>query len=262
MEYVIIALSALITSSLTLYTGFGLGTVMLPVFALFFPLHIAVAVTALVHVANNLFKLFFTAKDADRSVVLRFGLPAIAAAILGATLLGHIAQSQQSYTFAIANFEFATTLLKMVLAALIGFFAMFELLPSLRALQFDKKYLPFGGVLSGFFGGLSGHQGLLRAAFLAKVDMSPEAYVGTNAVISFLVDLVRISVYAVTLLMLRKTMVLEITHWMWVLTAIVSAFIGVWIANTFLHKVTMRWIQTLVGMLMLVIAVLLGIGIV
>ena len=29
-------------------------------------------------------------------------------------------------------------------------------------LEFDRRYLPLGGLLSGFFGGLSGHQGALR----------------------------------------------------------------------------------------------------
>jgi len=40
-----------------LLSGFGLGTLLLPVFALFFPLPVAIAATALVHLANNFFKL-------------------------------------------------------------------------------------------------------------------------------------------------------------------------------------------------------------
>ena len=52
-----------------------------------------------------------------------------------------------------------------------------------------------GGLLSGFFGGLSGHQGALRSAFLAKAGLTTERFVGSNAVIGFLVDLTRIAVY-------------------------------------------------------------------
>jgi hypothetical protein len=50
MEYVVICLAAIITSGLTLFSGFGLGTLLMPVFAVFFPVEVAVALTAIVHV--------------------------------------------------------------------------------------------------------------------------------------------------------------------------------------------------------------------
>ena len=72
MEEVLIILAALLASVLTLISGFGLGTLLLPVFALFFPLEIAVALTAVVHLLNNLFKtgllwrcLLYTSDAAD-----------------------------------------------------------------------------------------------------------------------------------------------------------------------------------------------------
>ena len=59
MELVLIGLVALLTSGLTLFSGFGLGTILMPVFALFFPLPLAIAATAVVHFANNLFNNVF-----------------------------------------------------------------------------------------------------------------------------------------------------------------------------------------------------------
>ena len=56
-EYLLICIVALLASGLTLFSGFGLGTLLLPAFALFFPVPAAIAMTALVHFANNLFKL-------------------------------------------------------------------------------------------------------------------------------------------------------------------------------------------------------------
>ncbi len=53
----LVCLVALLASGLTLFSGFGLGTLLLPAFALFFPVEIAVAATAIVHLINNLFKL-------------------------------------------------------------------------------------------------------------------------------------------------------------------------------------------------------------
>ena len=69
MELVLIGIAALLVSGLTLFSGFGLGTVLMPVFALFFPLPLAIAATAVVHFANNIFKFGLMAKLADWRVV-------------------------------------------------------------------------------------------------------------------------------------------------------------------------------------------------
>ncbi len=87
MELVIIGLAAFITSGLTLFSGFGLGTILMPVFALYFPVPVASAATAVVHLANNLFKFALIAKQADWQTVAQFGIPAVVAAMAGAYLL-------------------------------------------------------------------------------------------------------------------------------------------------------------------------------
>lgn len=56
MEEIIIAVVALLASALTFFSGFGLGTVLMPVFAAFFPVDLAIALTAIVHFLNNVFK--------------------------------------------------------------------------------------------------------------------------------------------------------------------------------------------------------------
>jgi len=128
-------------------------------------------------------------------------------------------------------------------------FALFELLPRFRSMQFERRYLPLGGVLSGFFGGLSGHQGALRSAFLAKAGLTTERFVGSNAVIGFLVDLTRISVY-VALFTAAGGHVSEFDGWPLVIAGAVSAFCGVVLGKRYLHKVTMTSVQTLVGLLL------------
>jgi uncharacterized protein len=77
MEYLVIGLAAIITSGLTLFSGFGLGTLLMPVFAIFFPVEVAIALTAIVHFLNNVFKLILVGRHTDKDVVLRFGIPAI-----------------------------------------------------------------------------------------------------------------------------------------------------------------------------------------
>ncbi len=65
MELLIVCAAALVASGLTLFSGFGLGTLLMPVFALFVPLELAVAMTAVVHLANNLFKVGLLGRRAD-----------------------------------------------------------------------------------------------------------------------------------------------------------------------------------------------------
>ncbi len=81
MDYALITLTSLVVSGLTLFSGFGLGTLLMPAFALFFPVPTAIAATAVVHLANNLFKLGLVGRQADWRVVARFSLPAALAAL-------------------------------------------------------------------------------------------------------------------------------------------------------------------------------------
>ena len=81
-------LTAFLAGGVTLFSGFGLGTLLMPVFALFFAIQAAIALTAIVHLFNNLLKLMLLGRYADRHVVLQFGVPAILAAFLGAWVLG------------------------------------------------------------------------------------------------------------------------------------------------------------------------------
>ena len=96
--YIAVSFAALIAAGLTCIPVLDWERLLLPVFALFFPAEMAVVATAMVHGANNVFKVSLLGRYADREVVLKFGLPAIAAAVLGALALGWFAQSDSSLT--------------------------------------------------------------------------------------------------------------------------------------------------------------------
>ena len=250
LDFLTVGLAAFFAAGLTMYSGFGLGTLMLPVFALFFPVEMAVVATALVHGANNVFKVSLLGRHADRDVVLKFGLAAIVAAIFGALTLGWLVRLGASMNVAVNETVISeVTPVKLLIGFLMIGFALFELLPRFRNLEFDRRYLPLGGLLSGFFGGLSGHQGALRSAFLAKSGLSTEGFVGSNAVIGFLVDLTRISVY-VALFAAAGGNLADFGGWPLVITGSLAAFGGVMTGKRFLRKVTMKSVQTLVGILL------------
>ncbi|MHC4126727.1 MAG: TSUP family transporter [Planctomycetota bacterium] len=263
MDYLVVCLSALVIALLTLFSGFGLGTLLMPVFAVFFPVEVAVAATAVVHLANNVFKLALVGRHADRAVVIRFGIPAVVAAFAGAAALGLIGGLPSIADYAWAGRRCEITALKLVIAVLIIVFALFDLLPALRRLSVDRKYLPLGGVLSGFFGGLSGHQGALRSAFLVKLGLSSQGFIGTGVTVAVMVDVARLVVYGAG-------------YAMWglaseagdprlpglVAAATVSAFAGSFIAARLLHKVTIHLLQTLVGALLILMGLALAAGLI
>lgn len=257
MEYLVICTAAIITSGLTLFSGFGLGTLLMPVFAIFFPLNLAVAMTALVHFLNNLFKLALLGKNADKGVVLSFGLPAIFASFLGAWLLLWLSGLDPLLTYHFLGKELQILPVKAVISILMVAFALTELLPGLENLSFDRRYLPFGGIISGFFGGLSGHQGALRSAFLVRCGLSKEAFIATGVVIACLVDISRISVYTAHFSMTGFN-----DHALLLLSATLSAFLGAFIGNRLLKKVTMRTIQVIVSVMLFGIAMGLGAGLI
>ncbi|MFO8084550.1 MAG: sulfite exporter TauE/SafE family protein [Desulfobacterales bacterium] len=262
MEFIIVTFAAFFVSALTLFSGFGLGTLLMPVFALFFPVEVAVAATAVVHGANNIFKIGMVGKHADKAMVLRFGIPAIFAAFAGAVALGYVSHFEEIARYSLGSRTAVITPIKLIMGVMIFVFSMFELLPSLRELKIDRKHLLAGGILSGFFGGFSGHQGALRSAFLAKVGISTEAFVGTNAFIGFMVDMARIVTYAIMFLLAKTTGMISPDQWLLIITGVLAAFTGVIIGKRFIHKITMKTVQTLTGVLLLGIALSLAAGLI
>lgn len=255
MDYFIICLAALIGSGLTLFSGFGLGTILVPVFGLFFPIEIAIILTAIVHFLNNLFKLFLLGKNANGSVVLRFGIPAILFAFLGAYLLSLLNDMPTLAAYTLGNHHFEIMPIKLIIGIVLLFFSLFEVIPSLANLQFDKKYLPIGGILSGFFGGLSGNQGALRAAFLIRANLSKQSFIATGVVIACLVDISRLSIYS-------KEIINHYNNFDYTLLtlATLSAFIGAYFGNKLLEKVTIKTIQNLVTVMLILFSILLILG--
>ena len=126
VEYVLIPLVALAASALTLFSGFGLGTLLMPAFALFFPVPEAVAMTAVVHLLNNLFKFALLGRKASREVVLKFGVPAVIGAAAGAALMAWMDGWPPLHTYSIGSRECEITAIKMVIGVVMIGFAAFE----------------------------------------------------------------------------------------------------------------------------------------
>jgi uncharacterized protein len=253
---VIIASVAFLASMLTLFSGFGLGTILTPVFGLFFPLHVAVALTGIVHLLNNLFKLTLLGKNASRALVLKFGIPSVIGGFIGAYVLSHLSDLAPLTSWTFRGDTLFISPLKVVIAILMIFFALMEILPKLKSLEFAQRYLTIGGLTSGFFGGLSGHQGALRSAFLINCGLKKEQFIATGVVIACLVDFTRLPVYYTRFNAQQLT-----DQWPLLVVATASAFAGAWIGNRFIKKVTLQMVQQFTAFMIILIGVLLGVGI-
>lgn len=220
MIILIISLTSLLASLMTFFSGFGLGTILTPVFALYFDLKLAIAMTAVVHLMNNLFKLALVRQHVDKKILLAFGIPAMFFAFLGSWLLGILPN------------------IKLLIGLLIIIFTVIELIPRFNQLALDQKYLKLGGALSGFFGGLSGHQGALRTLFLKKCNLSKESFIATGVGIAVLIDISRLIIYQQTISIMEFTVNFKL-----ILIATLSAFIGAYAGNILLKKITIHWLQ-------------------
>ncbi len=257
MEYFIICLAAFLTSILTFFSGFGLGTILTPIFALFFPIDLAIALTGVVHFLNNLFKVGLVGKHAKKSVLIKFGIPAVVASFIGAWVLIQISDLDEWYTFEYLGRTFIVTPVKVIISLLLIGFSVFELTKTFKKLSFKENKLPIGGVLSGFFGGLSGHQGALRSAFLIKVGLSKEAFIGTGVFIACFIDFTRLTVYAT-----RYSSSGLDENLLLVIMATLSAIAGAILGNRLLKKVTLDYLHKFVAVTLIVISIALGIGLI
>lgn len=257
-SHLLIPLVAFLVAGLTLFSGFGLGTLLMPAFALFFPIPVAVAATAVVHLANNLFKLTLVGRHADRRLVLRFGLPAVVAAFLGAWLLARLSGAAPLTRYTIGAFHAQIEPVGLVIGLLIVAFAVIELHPASSRWQVHRRFLPLGGLLSGFFGGLSGNQGAFRSAFLIKAGLSPAGFIATGVVIAVLVDLGRLLVYGLSFLLVPWGQMREVAPLVGLATA--AAFIGSFLGARLIGRVTLPLLQRIVATLLIVVGVGLALG--
>jgi len=201
-------------AALTVPAGFGLATMITPVVFLWLEPHEAVAVVGIVHGSHNAWKLKVLRQSVDYEAVKRYGWAMVVGALIGAALNTAVK---------------ADPLLLIVGIALV-------MLPLLSISEKWTNYrLPeaedrIGGFGSGFFGGLTGHQGALRAMFLQKRLPDKSEYAATAAVLALVVDVTRVPVYVA----LEGWQILD-AGWL-ILGLVLAAVLGVQLGKRWLKK--------------------------
>ncbi|MBK9284203.1 MAG: sulfite exporter TauE/SafE family protein [Sphingobacteriaceae bacterium] len=257
MDFVLLASTSLIASFLTFFSGFGLGTILLPVFAIYYPIEIAVALTAAVHLLNNIFKLGLVSKNINWKLVFTFGIPSGLAAFLGAYILKNFSGNGAIFEYVLANKVYQISSGGIIIGFLIIAFSIIELIPKFSTLSFHKKYLVAGGFISGFFGGLSGHQGAIRTAFLLRLNLDKKMFIATGVMIACLVDVARISLYSKFENLNNGNI-----NYALLSTCVLSAWIGAFIGNKLFTKTSITFFKWFVGLFMMAMGILIALGIV
>lgn len=260
MDIALIAMVAALASALTLYSGFGLGTLLLPAFALFLDAPIAVAATAVVHLLNNLFKGALLWTKVDWRTVVAFGAPAIPAAVFGAWVLSLLGNTPRLLEWDAFGHTFGPTGAGLIIGLLMIIFALLELQQWFHDLKAPRRLLPVGGLITGFFGGLTGQQGAFRSIFLLRSGLPPERFIATGVMIAVLVDLSRLTTYATSFAAAgldwagREGLLVQ--------AGTLSAFAGAFVATRYLDKLTIGAIRYGVAVLMLIIGAALFLGVI
>ena len=220
-ELLLVAIGSFLAAALTVPAGFGLSTILTPLVLLLMGPHEAVAVVAVVHGAHNAGKFAALRESVDFEAFRRYGVWLVLGAILGAVLQNEVPQKP--------------------LLALIGAF-----LVSLPLLSMSEGWTGYripeandslGGFGSGFMGGLTGHQGALRAMFLTRRLPDKMTYAATASVLALCVDFSRVPVY----LLFRYDEVSQ--HTALTIVLVISALIGVRVGKAWLERLKSEWIH-------------------
>ena len=246
---------SILASLLTFFSGFGLGTLLMPVMALYFPLPIAIAATAVVHFVNNIFKSILLFKMIHFGVFLKFAFPALVGTLSGVWLLTGI-KPLLFYNVSLGGNLHPVFLNEFLIGVIILLICLLDWIPE-NKLRFGKLMIIPGGFLTGFFGGFSGMQGAIRSAFLSQIDLTKEEFVATSAAISILIDSCRIIGY-----MIVGSLIYAVNAPLPVVIGVFGALSGALLGKKLLKKTSIHSIKLITGICLIVFAAFLFLGII
>jgi uncharacterized membrane protein YfcA len=189
----------------------------------------------------------------DWKIALPFGLASIPAAFFGAYLLIHFEDLIIS-EYTMNNSVFEIKLMNLIFGGLLIVFAVLELIPSFT-LPLNRKFLWAGGLISGFFGGISGHQGALRTAFLTKYKLDKEVFIATGIVIALAVDIARSTEYFI---FMDYSVIKSNLHL--IFASLLAAFAGAVTGKYFLKKIDLKILTVIIAIAMIAFGIALGAG--
>jgi uncharacterized membrane protein YfcA len=178
----VVAATAVVAGAIAGVSGFGVGSLLTPVFAVTYGTKAAVAIVAIPHLVGTAVRFVSLWRQVDRQVLLRFGALSAAGGLVGALL----------------NARIGSSALTLVFAGLLLLAGAVSLASLTERMRLGGKAAWAAGALSGLFGGLVGNQGGIRAAALLGFDLRKVSFVATATAVALVIDGARLPVYLAT----------------------------------------------------------------
>src|SRR5262245_12841768 len=209
--------------------GFGIGSLMTPLFAARFGVKLAVALVSIPHFSATVLRAWRLRRHVDRHVLLNFGITSAAAGLLGALLHGYLQGRALGIVFGCL----------LLLAGISGMTGL------ANRVRLGRRAAWIAGFVSGAFGGLVGDRGGIRSAALLGADVPKESFVATATVVGVIVDVARVPVYVAT----EGQAIVR--AWPFVAAATVGALVGTIVGERILRRVPERVFRVTVSILVL-----------
>lgn len=177
IQFLIIAFFAEIIGTVA---GFGSSTLALPLSLRLehFDFQTALTLVAFLHIFGNAAKLYFFRSGLDTKLLVKFGIPSVIFTLLGALLVTHIPEK----------------ILEAILGSILIVYCISAWLHSFK-LHPTKLTAFIGGAVSGFFAGLIGTGGAMRAAFMNAFHLPKHTFIATTAGVAVIADSMRLPIY-------------------------------------------------------------------
>ncbi|HET7187146.1 MAG TPA: sulfite exporter TauE/SafE family protein [Gemmatimonadaceae bacterium] len=176
---VVVFLASILAGATASIAGFGIGSILTPLLALRLATPVAVAAVAVPHAVATVFRAWRLRRAVDWPVFRRFGIWSAAGGLAGALLFSRLGGNA----------------LTRVLGALLVLTAISTLTGWATRVHVPRWAAWVLGILSGFFGGVVGNQGGLRAGALIGLGLTSTAFVATSTMTGVIVDVVRTPIY-------------------------------------------------------------------
>ncbi len=232
MYIALITILTIMASAVGTMTGFGTSTIMVPVLLLVYPAPQTILFVCIIHWFGNLWKLLLFRRGFQWKLILCFGLPGIAAAYLGASLM----------------FNISPGVLSRILGGFIIVYVVYLFLKGSFRVKESIGASVCGGALSGFLAGIFGIGGAVRAMFLSAFNLPKAVYIATAGAIAIIVDSTRLTTYIVRGARLEPRL-------LWTMPLfIIASFIGAQIAKRIVDKIPQKHFRPVVAVFLFLVA--------
>lgn len=235
--YLLLLMFGIFSGGTAAIVGFGIGSFMTPVLAIKTEFAVAVAAVGIAHFFGSALRYWLLRKEVNRKVLFSFGILSAIGGLSGALLQSRATSS--------------------ALAAIFGSLMIFAGISSIFGLSERVNVKgPAGwvvGAVSGFFGGLVGNQGGLRAAGLVGFKLHKTEFVATSTAVALAVDAFRVPVYVASRGTELKQLIPEIA------TMSIGVIAGTLLGAPLLRHLPERYFRAALSVALIIVGVLVAI---